>query len=26
MAYYKETRCFFRFERSFMRPVFDGAR
>jgi hypothetical protein len=22
MAYYKETRCFLRFERSFMRPVF----
>jgi hypothetical protein len=21
MAYYKETRCFLRFERSFMRPV-----
>ena len=25
MAYSKETRCFLRFERSFMRPVFDGA-
>ena len=26
MAYYTETRCFFSFERSFMRPVFDGSR
>jgi hypothetical protein len=24
MAYYKQTRCFLRFERSFMRPVFGG--
>jgi hypothetical protein len=25
MACYQETRCFLSFERSFMRPVFDGA-
>ena len=24
VAYYEETRCFLSFERSFMRPVFEG--